>query len=375
MAIDAQERAALAEAVRDASSAGPREFLDDHGRPQRDGQLWKVLTEQMGLGGLLVPEADGGAGAGVAELAVVLENLGATLAVVPALSSIGIAGTLLRVAGTTQARAMSVRLSEDGLAATVCWPDPASMPPAGVSATACRATDSESVIVSGRAEFVLDGADADVVLVPVTIDGTDAIVAVDTAAPGLTRTAMTGLDLTRGMAVVEFLDAPGTLVADNVSLETAADLALVLIAAEQVGIAQQCLQVAVAWAKDRVQFDRPIGQFQAIKHQLVDLLMATELARSALDVAVAAADAYLAAPSDAVARELSGAASAAKARCGDAAMVVADECLHILGGIGFTWEHDAHLYLRRAKALEVLMGTPADHRSRYAVLLLEDSAR
>lgn len=148
-----------------------------------------------------------------------------------------------------------------------------------------------------------------------------------------------------------------------------------LIAAEQVGIAQHCHEAAVAWAKDRVQFDRPIGQFQAIKHQLVDLLMAVELGRSSLDVAVVAADAYLDERSEVTARDLSVAASMAQARCGDAAMFVADASLHILGGIGFTWEHDAHLYLRRAKVLEVLFGTPAEHRSRFAGLLLQAAVR
>lgn len=369
MAIDAQERAALAEAVLDAASAGPREFLDDHGRPVRDSRLWKVLTEQMGLAGLLVPESAGGADAGIAEVAVVIENLARTLAVVPALSSIGNAGALLRVVNSAAATELLGRLNETGETATVCWPDPSSASTAaGTAATARR--DGDSLSVSGRFEFVVDGIDADLLLVPVELDGGLAVVAVDGTAAGVTRTAMTALDLTRGMAVVELAEAPATLLGTDVALQAAADLATVLIAAEQVGIAQQCHDAAVAWAKDRVQFDRPIGQFQAIKHALVDLLMALELGRSALDVAVAAADDYLAAPSAETERELAVAAAMAKERCGDAAVLVADESLHILGGIGFTWEHDAHLYLRRAKTLEVLLGTPADHRSRFSQLLL-----
>ncbi|MCZ4588746.1 acyl-CoA/acyl-ACP dehydrogenase [Rhodococcus opacus] len=374
MAVDAQERAALAEAVRDAASAGPREFLDDHGRPERDGRLWKVLTEQMGLGALLVPEAQGGAGAGVTELAVVVENLARTLAVVPGLSSIGIAGSLLRLVGTGPAMELLSQLGEDGRTATVCWSDPASTTP-GPSAGARREQGNEKISVSGTFEFVLDGMHADVLLVPVVLGGDVAVVAVDADAPGLTRTAAVGLDLTRGMATVEFDGAPASLLGVGVPLGAAADLALVLIAAEQVGIAQHCHEAAVAWAKDRVQFDRPIGQFQAIKHQLVDLLMAVELGRSSLDVAVVAADAYLDERSEVTARDLSVAASMAQARCGDAAMFVADASLHILGGIGFTWEHDAHLYLRRAKVLEVLFGTPAEHRSRFAGFLLQAAVR
>jgi len=157
-------------------------------------------------------------------------------------------------------------------------------------------------------------------------------------------------------------------------VQGALDIALVLIAAEQVGIAQRCHDAAVAWAKERVQFDRPIGQFQAIKHQLVDLLMALELARSSLDNAVAAAETHLIERTAGTGSALSVAASVAKARGGDAAMLIADQSLHILGGIGFTWEHDAHLYFRRAKTLEVLLGSPAAHRARCATLLLAAAA-
>jgi alkylation response protein AidB-like acyl-CoA dehydrogenase len=185
---------------------------------------------------------------------------------------------------------------------------------------------------------------------------------------------MSAMDLTRELATLEFTDAPGTVLGNDVDLQVALDLALVFIAAEQIGIAQHCHDSAVTWAKERVQFDRPIGQFQAIKHQLVDLLMALELARSSLDVAVSAADAYLGDPTPGSAKTLSIAASVAKARCGEAAILVADESLHLLGGIGFTWEHDAHLYFRRAKTLEVLLGTPAAHRRRFTKLLLFDAA-
>jgi alkylation response protein AidB-like acyl-CoA dehydrogenase len=233
----------------------------------------------------------------------------------------------------------------------------------------------DTVAVTGRASFVLDGMDADVILAPAVGDDTTLVVAIDATDPSLRRNAMDTLDLTRGLAAVEFTDTPGTVLGAEVDVQAALDLTLVLIAAEQVGIAQHCHDAAVAWAKERVQFDRPIGQFQAIKHQLVDLLMAVELARSSLDVAVEAADAYLGEPGSEAARALSIAASVAKARCGDAAMVVADESLHIFGGIGFTWEHDAHLYLRRAKTLEVLLGTPAAHRRRFAGMLLEAAAR
>ncbi|WP_238586183.1 acyl-CoA dehydrogenase family protein [Rhodococcus rhodochrous] len=152
-------------------------------------------------------------------------------------------------------------------------------------------------------------------------------------------------------------------------LASGLDIALTCMAAEQVGIAARCHEQAVEWARERIQFDRPIGSFQAIKHSLVDLLMDLELSRSALEVAVRAADAYLESPSSQTSGALRTAASAAKAMCGDAASRVTDETLHIFGGIGFTWEHDAHLYFRRAKALDLLLGAPAEHRRRLAASL------
>lgn len=373
MAIDAQERAVLAETVREAASGGPREFLDENGTPSTDVRLWTLLAQQMELAGLLVSADDGGAGAGIAELAVVIEQLAAALAVVPSLSSMGMATALLRVAAAPPASRLLENLASGAVVATVAWPDPQACDIDPVLTCAGNDHLATAIAVTGRADYVLDGMSADVVLVPVRCADATVVSAIDAGAPGVRRSAMTALDLTRGFATIEFSQAQATVMSTDVDLRAALDLALVLVAAEQVGIAQRCHDSAVAWAKQRVQFDRPIGQFQAIKHQLVDLLMALELARSSLDVAVDAADGYLSSPDPAAALALSVAASAAKARCGDAATLVADESLHILGGIGFTWEHDAHLYLRRAKTLEVFLGTPAVHRRRLAAILLEDA--
>ena len=374
MTIDAQERAALADAVREAASDGPREYLDEQGAPQRDARLWTLLTEQMGVAGLLVDEDAGGAGAGIAEMALVLEQLAASLSVVPALSSIGTATAMLRVAASAPASQLLTELASGAHTATVAWPQPESYGVEPVLVAVGETATGAGVVVNGRTDFVLDGMSADIVLAPARCGERSVLVGIETADPWVRRNPMNALDLTRGFASMEFTDVPARLIAADADLQPALDLTLVLVAAEQVGLAQHCHDTAVAWAKERVQFDRPIGQFQAIKHQLVDLLMALELARSSLDVAVEAADAFLAAPGPASARGLSVAASAAKARCGDAAMLVADESLHILGGIGFTWEHDAHLYFRRAKTLEVLLGTPAAHRRRFTSLLLEDAA-
>ncbi|MGQ4599638.1 acyl-CoA dehydrogenase family protein [Nocardia sp. R6R-6] len=374
MGIDARERRELAAAVRDAAASGPRGFLDEAGHPRRDTRLWKVLTEQMGLAGLLLPEPDADGGAGVTEVALVLEQLARSLAVVPGLSSLGSAATLLRLTGTEPALALMERMAEGEVTATVMWPDlaaPSVVPEVVADGPVAAGADSR---VTGRAEIVLDAADADVLLVPARNGIQAVVVAVEAHGPEVTCAARNGLDLTRGLAAVDLAQAPGTVLGSGVDLPAALDLTLVLIAAEQVGIAQQCHDAAVQWAKERIQFDRPIGQFQAVKHRLVDLLMALELARSALDVATRAGDDYLAEPTPEHARALAVAASMAKAQCGAAATTVADESLHILGGIGFTWEHDAHLYLRRAKSLEVLFGAPATHRARFANLLLQEAA-
>jgi alkylation response protein AidB-like acyl-CoA dehydrogenase len=374
MAIDRDERAALVEAVRDAAAAGPREFLDEHGSPRRDERLWKLLTEQMGLAGLLVEEKDGGAGAGVAEVALVLEQLANSLAVVPALSSLGVATAMLRVVDTSAAAALLGELASGATTAAVVWPAPESYTITPVLLAAGTPEVGAAVAVSGHADFVLDGFDSDVLLVPATCSGVAVVVGIETSDQWVRRTAMSAMDLTRGIASVDLTEAPGTVLGVGADVQGALDIALVLIAAEQVGIAQRCHDAAVAWAKERVQFDRPIGQFQAIKHQLVDLLMALELARSSLDNAVAAAETHLIERTAGTGSALSVAASVAKARGGDAAMLIADQSLHILGGIGFTWEHDAHLYFRRAKTLEVLLGSPAAHRARCATLLLAAAA-
>jgi alkylation response protein AidB-like acyl-CoA dehydrogenase len=144
------------------------------------------------------------------------------------------------------------------------------------------------------------------------------------------------------------------------------DCALVLLAAEQVGGAQRCLDEAVLYAGQRVQFDRPIGSFQAIKHALVNVLLDVEMARSAAAVAVRSADRYLGAQTSENLSQLALAASLAKASCSEAYMRTAEETLHVHGGIGFTWEHDAHLHYRRAKAGELFLGTPSRHRDRMA---------
>ena len=216
--------------------------------------------------------------------------------------------------------------------------------------------------LTGVKTFVLDGCVADIILVAARTDAGLGIFRVEGEAAGLTRTALPVLDQTRKLARLAFENTPATLLgrdggADD-ALARTLDLAAAAIAAEQLGGAEKCLEMAVEYAKTRIQFGRPIGSFQAIKHKCADMLVETELARSA---AYHAGFTAAERPED-----LHWAASLAKAHCSEAFMNAAAENIQIHGGIGFTWEHPAHIYFKRAKSSELFLGDPVYHRHRLA---------
>jgi alkylation response protein AidB-like acyl-CoA dehydrogenase len=210
--------------------------------------------------------------------------------------------------------------------------------------------------------FVLDGNVANLLVVAARTPAGLSLFAVEGDAPGLTRTPLATMDQTRKQARLELAGVAGQLIgADggaSAGLSRTLDLAAVALAAEQVGGAQRCLDMSVEYAKERVQFGRPIGSFQAIKHKCADMLLEVESAKSAAYYAGWAA----AESSD----ELPVVASLAKAYCSDAYFHAAAENIQIHGGIGFTWEHDAHLYFKRAKSSELLLGDPTYHRELLA---------
>lgn len=340
-----------------------------------DHGLHRRLSEEMGLAGLIVPEQLGGSGAGIAELATAFEELGATLAPVALYATAGLAvPALLTVGGfgaDPKAAELLAAIAEGGTVATLAFAEtPGRFAPGESTVAATRSGGGWTV--SGTKQFVVDGDSADLLLVTANTDAGLGLFAVDRSAAGVTVASMRGIDLLRGLAEIRLEDAPAALIGGDAdtaaALATALDLAVVLLAVEQVGGAQRCLDNAVAYAKERVQFDRPIGSFQAIKHLLVDLLLEVELARSAMTHAVAAADEYLLDPGPATAESLAEAASLARSVCSETFMHVADETLHVHGGIGFTWEHDSHLYFRRAKSSELLFGNPYEHRERLAAV-------
>ena len=326
-----------------------------------DDDAWRLLGREMGLAGLGIAEDAGGAGGGLAELAVVAEELGRSLLPVPFFSSTVLAGQVL--AGCPDTGELLGRMSAGETRACFAgvdvngWWHPDRLP---VSA---ERVDG-SWRLSGTAPFVLDGAGADHVVVAAgTKDGCEVfLVAADDA--DVDVRSITALDPTRGQAVVTFTGAAATALTSDASggyvVGRAMDVALVVLAAEQVGGAAACLDMAVDYAKIRQQFSRPIGSFQSIKHKLADLLLQVEMGRSALDRALLGAG-----DPD----RLAEAAAVAKIWCSDAFTVVATENVHVNGGTGFTWEHDAHLYFRRARADEVLLGDAAVHRERLAALL------
>lgn len=364
------ERTALSHAVGRLLDRhpGPRPFLADGDRAATtDAQLWAALATQVGVAGLVIPEEHGGAGGAYADLAIVAEHVGRRLPPVPFLATTGMAtGVLLADCGP-QAATLLEHIAA-GTSASVAWVDPGS-PVAGDEPARVTA-DLADGCVTGTASCVLSGIAADVLLVPARAHDSTVVVAVQAGAAGMVRRPVASFDLTRDMAEIAFDAAPMSLVCPPESaaesLAVGADLAVVVLAAEAVGAAQHRLDAAVEWSKQRIQFDRPIGSFQSVKHRLVDLLLLVELSRSAMGEAVRAADEHLASRTPATARALRTAASTAKALCGEAAVTVSRESLHLFGGTGFTWEHDAHLYYRRAWADNLLLGDANRHRVRLA---------
>jgi len=330
----------------------------------RDDQTWSLLAGQLGLTGIAVPEQYGGAGYGPVELGIVLEEMGSALLVAPYFATIALAGQTLAASGDEDAMARWLPGIADGsLTATLAVAEESgSWDLADVAATAEPAGDGWAV--TGSKLFVIDGHAADLLLVVAHAPDGPGVFAVEGGAEGMQRARLDTLDLTRALASVTLHGASAVRVGagrdTQAWLSRSRDLALTALAAEQLGGAARCLDLSVEYAKLREQFGRPIGSFQAIKHKCANLLIEVESGRSAVYHA-----------SEAVAGEQPDAPLAAVlayAYCSQAFTHAAKECIQIHGGIGYTWEHDAHLYLRRAKSSELLFGPPARLRARLAEL-------
>jgi alkylation response protein AidB-like acyl-CoA dehydrogenase len=327
-----------------------------------DPALWSAMAAQLGLQGLTIPEEFGGQGFGSVELCIALEEMGRSLLCAPYFSTVVLAvGSLLQAGDEAAQRALLPGIAAGETTATVAFAEASgSWDPAGIEASARR--DGAAWKIDGTKLYVLDGHSADVVFVAARTGAGVSLFQVAGDAAGLERTPLATLDPTRKQARLDFAGVEATLLGSDGAgsrvLSTVLDRAVVALAAEQVGGAQRCLDMAVAYAKERVQFGRPIGSFQAIKHKCADVLLEVESARSAAYYAGWCA----AERSD----ELPAVASLAKAYCSDAYLWAASENIQIHGGIGFTWEHPAHLYFRRAKSSDLLFGDSTYHRERLA---------
>jgi alkylation response protein AidB-like acyl-CoA dehydrogenase len=348
----------------------------ESGQTYDDG-LWHAVAADLGCAGLLIPERDGGAGASYREAAVAAEALAGFVAAVPYLGSAVVATTALLSVGSADAATASGRavaellgrLAEGEVTATLAVPfttAPGAAYPGTVRLTGSRPGDAANGVsrLNGLVSGVADALPAGVLLVPA--DGVPhGLFLVDMAAPGVAKRPVVSLDMTRQLCDLAFDDAPGTLIASGPVASRAIEAALAagagVLASEQVGLAQRCLDMTVAYVKERRQFARPIGSFQGLKHRLADLWVAVTQARAASRYAAACL-----ATGDPDAKV---AVAMAKAYCSEVAVQAAQECVQMHGGIGFTWEHPAHLYLKRAKAGSIAFGTPDMHRDALASLV------
>ncbi|MFF4732145.1 acyl-CoA dehydrogenase family protein [Streptomyces mirabilis] len=369
--LESEERRQLREVLRELlkETCGPEEVRKQAAGPRgHDRLLWERLAGEIGVQALAVPEEFGGAGYTFAELAVALEETGRVLCPAPLLPTVVLAGhTLLRSGDRQACQRWLPGIADGSLTATV-----AGFPQAA-NVTAERGAGGW--VLRGEADFVLDGEGADLILVAAEApDGTRLFACEPDhgtgTGPGVgsgtcERVARRVLDPTRRQALVRFWGAPAEPVGE--AGQAAAIVAAVLdagrvaLAAEHVGGSAHALDAVLEYVRHRTQFGRPIGSFQVVKHRLADLLVDLEGARSASAYATACLAGGRA--------ELPVAASSAAVACSGAYRLATAEYVQLHGGIGFTWEHPAHLYVRRARADEALFGTADDHRLRLAGLL------
>lgn len=338
-----------------------------------DRDVWTKIATEMGWPALPFAEEHGGYGLSVVDLVALLEETGRALLCGPFLSSVVIAGQVIQAcASEEQKQALLPGIASGETLATLALTEAAgSWDASGVSLVA--EPDGEEFVLSGTKTFVPDGGVADLFLVVARDAGSEGeqgirVLAVPADTPGVTRRILPTVDQTRRQGEVVFENvrvAQSALLGGQdggwTGLSRGLDLAAIGLAAEQIGAAQAILDQTVQYAKERVQFGRPIGSFQAVKHKCADMLVAVESARSAVYFAAAAAAQG--------SEELPQLASAAKAYCSDAFFQCAADAIQVHGGVGFTWEYDCHLFFKRAKSTETLLGDPAWHRERVARLI------
>jgi len=335
-----------------------------------DPGVWKQMAEELGLQGIQLPEEYGGQGFGFLELGIVLEEMGRVLLPSPFYATVCLAANAILNAGDqAQKQALLPGIAAgETLATLALCEDSGRFDAAGITLEVVP--EGGGCRLDGHKSFVIDGQVSDCLVVVARLagsTGTDGItlVTVRSNDPGVAATPLETMDEIRKQARIEFSGARGEILGEQGNgwppLAKTLDQANIMLAAEMLGASQKCLEMAVEYAKVRMQFARPIGSFQAIKHKAAEVLLEIELAKSAGYYSWWVADERE--------EELAEAASVAKSVCADTFLLAAAEGIQIHGGIGFTWEHDAHLYLKRAKGSEILFGDATAHRARLATQL------
>jgi acyl-CoA dehydrogenase len=330
------------------------------GQAPYDAALWRSMAE-MGWLGAAIPEAYDGAGLGYEALCVLAEELGRALAPVPFTSSVCLAAEAILAAGSeVQKREYLPKIARGELIATFALAEGAGDPrEASVHA---RLADGR---ISGTKWPVPDGTIAQLAVVVARDASGVSLALVDLTAPGVRRSALASVDPSRDQAKIDFVNAPAVLLGEPGqgwnTVRRVLDRAAIVTAFEQVGGATASLEMATAYAKERFAFGRPIGSFQAIKHKLADVYVATELARSNAYYGVWALSADAA--------ELPLAAATARVSASDAFFQAAKEHIQVHGGVGYTWDYDCHLYYRRAKLLALALGSQRHWKNRVVAEL------
>ena len=367
-----------------------RSFLADHSGSEQvrkamqselgfDSEVWGQIGAELGWTSVSIPEEYGGLGLGYVELVALLEIMGESLLCAPFFSSVCLAANAVLAAGSEdQKRELLPSLAEGQRTGTLAYTEASGRWDLDAIATTA-ARQGDEFILSGHKRFVPDGHSADLLVVAARSEGSEgregiSLFALPAETAGISRQALPTMDQTRRQADIhlENVRVPATALlgeegASGPALEKTLSLAAVALSAEQVGGAQRCLDLTVSYAKERVQFGRPIGSFQAIKHKCADMMVKVESARSAAYYAscIAAEDGD----------ELATVASISQAAASDAYFECAADALQIHGGVGFTWEYDIHLYFKRARSSAVFLGDGAYHREKVARLMgLDDNA-
>lgn len=350
------------------------------GSPQGyDAQLWRQIAEELCWPGLMIPEQYGGVGLGFVEQAILLEQMGRHLLCSPFFASACLATPALLLGDNEALRQRWLpELAAGSLTATLAYRESRDGWHAAEQPRASR--DGDGWRLDGAYEAVLDGASAGLLIVTARDDaGALRLFAVPAEQAGIQRQALPTLDQTRRRARIELdgvaVAAEQCLHGDNEGealLDKVLQVAAIALACEQTGAAQRTLEMTLAYIGERKQFGRTIASFQAIKHRCADLMLAIECARSASYYAACVAREALVEDGDAqLAGQLAEACAIAQSQASETFMHCAAESIQLHGGVGFTWEYDPHLYFKRARASEQLLGTPSWHRERLATLILE----